>query len=426
MRILVVPSTFDCLNLGDVAMLQVTVARLSELHPEPTIQVFTQDASKLAVHCPDAAPVVISYERLRTWFADHFLLGSYHKRLPRTISRRLIQFKGAAHHHYPTVVQRLIFVRLWLRNEDGSAFREFQNAVNEADLLVVIGNGGIGDLFNGFTNIAFSVLDMALRRGIPTAVVCLGLGPLHDQNLRMRAARVFLKVQFIGLREQRKGPSLLSEFGVSHEKFFVTGDEAVELAFNQRSKEMGNALGVNLRLAGYAGVGAGIIEQVQPVLQGFYRAHEAPLLAVPIAFHGAANDPAAIRQLLAGTDHQTDGGECLDSTPKLLSQIGRCRVVLTGAYHAAVFALAQGIPVVCLSNSEFYDDKFAGLADLFGVGCEIVYLDTADFPTALRAALDRSWHSAPALRDPLLQCAASQINMGRAAYKHFLIHSGMQ
>ena len=52
---------------------------------------------------------------------------------------------------------------------------------------------------------------------------------------------------------------------------------------------------------------------------------------------------------------------------------------MTGAYHAAVFALAQGIPVVCLSNSPYYLAKFQGLEDLFGVGCTIVTLSEPDF-----------------------------------------------
>ena len=68
----------------------------------------------------------------------------------------------------------------------------------------------------------------------------------------------------------------------------------------------------------------------------------------------------------------------------LARQVGRCRIVVSGAYHVAVFALAQGIPVVGLSSSRYYDDKFEGLAAMFGTGLELVRLDGDDVEDRLR------------------------------------------
>jgi polysaccharide pyruvyl transferase WcaK-like protein len=53
-------------------------------------------------------------------------------------------------------------------------------------------------------------------------------------------------------------------------------------------------------------------------------------------------------------------------------------VVVAGSYHAAVFALSQGIPVVALVKSPYYVNKMVGLGDQFGAGCEIVRLDEGD------------------------------------------------
>jgi polysaccharide pyruvyl transferase WcaK-like protein len=65
--------------------------------------------------------------------------------------------------------------------------------------------------------------------------------------------------------------------------------------------------------------------------------------------------------------------------------VSRCRVVVTGSYHAGVFALAQGIPVVATAASRYYHDKFSGLADLFGGGGDIVDVGSPNARAAIEA-----------------------------------------
>jgi colanic acid/amylovoran biosynthesis protein len=91
--------------------------------------------------------------------------------------------------------------------------------------------------------------------------------------------------------------------------------------------------------------------------------------------------------------------------------------VVTGAYHAAVFSLSQGIPVVCLANSADYVAKFLGLQDLFGQGCDMLLLDDPMFTRKLEAALEKAWGSAEEVRRPLQRAAARQIELSRHAYE---------
>jgi polysaccharide pyruvyl transferase WcaK-like protein len=107
----------------------------------------------------------------------------------------------------------------------------------------------------------------------------------------------------------------------------------------------------------------------------------------------------------------------LDTPLKVTTQVGRCRVVVTGAYHAAVFALAQGIPAVCLAGSSDYLCKFLGLQDEFGDGCEIIHLGEPDMIEKLDAAMERAWGSAEALRLPLQRAAVRQIESSWRAYR---------
>jgi colanic acid/amylovoran biosynthesis protein len=142
-----------------------------------------------------------------------------------------------------------------------------------------------------------------------------------------------------------------------------------------------------------------------------------PLIPVPIAFHAWANDHLTIRRLLQGFDDHSDGGITLDTPLKVIRQIGRCRIVVTGAYHAAVFALSQGIPVVGLSASDDYTAKFRGLQDQFGLGCETVFLGASDASERLEAAAERAWQLAEKVRLPLQETAGRQIALSQGAYE---------
>jgi colanic acid/amylovoran biosynthesis protein len=160
-----------------------------------------------------------------------------------------------------------------------------------------------------------------------------------------------------------------------------------------------------------------MIDRLRPVLHKFARLHNVPLIPVPIAFHAWANDHLTIQQLLKGFDDDSDGGITLDTPLKVIQQAGQCRIVVTGAYHAAVFALSQGIPVVGLSASDDYTAKFLGLEDQFGLGCETVLLDATDASEKLAAAAERAWQSAEQVRLPLLESAQRQIELSQWAYE---------
>jgi colanic acid/amylovoran biosynthesis protein len=103
----------------------------------------------------------------------------------------------------------------------------------------------------------------------------------------------------------------------------------------------------------------------------------------------------------------------------VIKQITRCRIVVTGAYHAAVFALSQGIPVVGLAKSPYVVQKFLGLADQFGTGCQLVFLDGSDLYQALLAAMEKTWMCADELRSSLQEAALRQIGASRRAYQKF-------
>jgi polysaccharide pyruvyl transferase WcaK-like protein len=404
-------------NMGDVAMLQVAVARLLSLWPDAHIEVLTDSPANLARYCPGARP--LPRAGCAYWVGNRMVLGRYHQFLPRWASARLSDLKRAIRLHCPALLEFLIRLRLSFRDGDGRRgdFKAFLEALKKSDLLVVCGSGGFADSCREWNLSMLDTIEVALRRGIPVVMFGQGMGPLNDRVVLRRAKNVLPGVSLITLRGSRGGLPLLESLGVPSAGVLTTGDEAVELAYQARAKAPGSAVGINLRVASYSEVKEDTVENVRLVLQEFAQRHNAPLLPIPIAFHEYANDHQTIRRLLAGFDEESDGGLFLDTPLSLIKQTARCRVVVTGAYHAAVFALAQGIPVVCLSNSAYYLAKFQGLEDLFGHGCAIVMLDEPDLPGRLAAAIESTWNAAEVVRSPLLQSAFHQVEESWGAYQ---------
>jgi polysaccharide pyruvyl transferase WcaK-like protein len=403
-------------NMGDVSMLQVAVNRLLKLWPSPCVQVLTGSPENLAKYCPGAKPLTRAGRNL--WVGDSFLLGRVHNYLPDSIARRLSGLTTALERISPSFLGSMVRKRLWLRDAEniGGDLIAFLEAMENADLFIVCGAGGFADSCREWNMSTLNTLEVALRRKIRVVMFGQAMGPLSDAEVLSKARGVFPAVGLVTLRGGRGGQPLLESLGVRSDKILTTGDEAVELAFEARSQEIGCGLGVNLRIASYAGTGEEIVVKLKSMLHEFAAKHGVPLVPLPIAFHSRANDPEAIRRVLAGHDDQSDGGANLDTPMKVIQQATRCRVVVTCAYHAAVFALAQGIPVVCLTNSAYYDAKFLGLEDQFGLGCETVSLANPELLRRLPEALERAWQSAEAVRLPLRQAALRQIEAGRSAY----------
>lgn len=407
----------EYLNLGDVAMLQVAVQRLRRLWPSATLSVLTDSGVDLARFCPEAKP--LSRTGRDRWIGESFAFGRLHRSFPRGVAAALRGATDALERHQPGLLRTLVDWRLRVRDSEHlrNDVMEFLEVLETLDLLVVCGAGGFTDSSRDWTLTTLGTVEAATRRDVPVAMLGQGFGPLSDADVLSRAKRVLPAVDVITLRGGRGGETLAESLGIDRSRMQVTGDEAVELAYVARPAELGSGLGVNLRVAAYAKVAEDACDRLRPVLQQFARARGAPLLPVPIAFHAFASDHVAIQRILAGFDDQSDGGLALDTPLKVIEQVGRCRVVVTGAYHAAVFALSQGVPVVCLAQSADYIAKFLGLQDLFGPGCETLLLDDPMFTPKLEAALENAWRSAEEVRLPLQRAAARQVEASRQAYE---------
>ena len=413
MRILVDSCSYNCQNVGDLAMLTVAVSRLRELFPSSSIRVITNAPHLVVRHCGavDTVPV----EGRRQLLAEH-LLGRADRWIPGSAWRRVeesLRFNNPALFNASAELkQRMRGVR------QTSDLASFVDAVRSADLVVVNGAGIMTDAFRDHALGILATLDLAARRGIPTAMLGQGLGPIVDPDLRRRAAEVLSRVSLIAVRESKASVPLLKSLGVDPSRIVVTGDDAIELAMPSAESLRASAaidrraIGINVRIASYADVAPTMLSDIRTVLSDAARTRGARLVGIPIAHHGGGMDLDTLRDLLDGED----GAAQLDTPRAVIDRIGECRVVVTGSYHGAVFALARGIPAVALVKSPYYAAKMTGVAAQFGLGCDVVRLDADDLKTTLRDAIDRAWDSADQVKGPLLEAAADQVRRGRMAY----------
>jgi polysaccharide pyruvyl transferase WcaK-like protein len=424
MRILVDSCAYSCQNVGDLAMLTVAVSRLRQLWPAASTHVITGAPQTLAIHCRDVAPVPLSGRRL---VLQDRLLGRFEKLLPSEVAGRWGRVERRLRLRHPALVKYSLQLKGSLTGRDSSEAVAFLSAIDSADLLVVSGAGVLTDAFPENALGVLATLEMAIQRGIPTAMFGQGVGPILSPELRARAADVLPHVGLIGVRERLASLPLLISLGVKSNRVVVTGDDAIEMALPaapaslEGSHQTSRKIGVNVRVASYAEVDREHLGILREALRTASRAHGAELVPVPIAHRGEM-DVSALRELLAECDvDDLDGGASLDTPQRVIDRIRQCRVVVTGSYHAAVFALAQGIPAVALAGSRYYLDKMLGLADQFGGGCEVVTLEpAAGVASRIIDAVAGAWNNADRLRPALLARAADQVARGRDTYARVL------
>lgn len=409
MQILLDNGAYEFGNLGDVTMLMVAVRRLRELWPTAEVDVLIDRPDELRRVCPEATPLRVDGRNL--WFQERNLLGAAYRLVPPTAAPALDAVERSVRLHMHGLVEPWIRRRFRHRGETGS-LDDYLRVIRGADIVAASGGGYINDSFPRHATLVLETLQSAQNRGKATAIFGQGIGPLRDPVLRRLARRVLPRVGCIGLREGRAGVPLLRELGVADSAVVVTGDDAIDAAYAGRAESLGDALGVNVRVAAYSGVDDAALQRLADAIGAFRARVPARVTALPISFHEGDSDTRSIARVFECMGAPLAAPERFDSAG-LIARVATCRVVLTGSYHAGVFALSQGIPVVALARTPYYEDKFYGLSEQFPGGMQVV---SPDEPSAVTEALVDRWAGAERGRGPLLEAAQRQIATGRAAY----------
>jgi polysaccharide pyruvyl transferase WcaK-like protein len=393
MRIIVDNGAYTMRNMGDVAMLQVATRRIRRLYPAAEVLVLTNRPDLLQCHCPGTLP--LSAASRNAVFSDAAIEEVDEHR--RTTNGRSLDKRGWKD-AWRTMRGR--------RSAPVVDPREFTRVFDEADMLVVAGGGFLNDLNIAAASTVLRMARDGIEMGKRLALLSQGLGPVEDSTLLSLLSEVCGKGAYIGLREPCRGPAAVIRAGAWEGRWAVTGDDALELAYGTaQARQYGLHMGFSIRQIAYSGIEAPHLDRVA---RGFTRLRACTGGAVsplPISFNDFENDPGAIERI-AG---KVLCGSALDNPYALAEAAGKCRIVVAGAYHAAVFALAQGVPCLCFHASRYYRDKMEGLAAQFGDGCAVVDLENADAAHEIEKRGLELWRRAEDLREPLRLRAAEQL-----------------
>ena len=189
----------------------------------------------------------------------------------------LVGLKRTIRSRFPNLLRAILIKRLKGRNRPGDAesVAVFTRSLQKADMVLICGAGGFHDGCRAWSLEILDLIEAAIQRKTPVVMLGQGLGPLSDSLVLKRAAKVLPLVDFITLREGRGSFSILRSLGVAESKVQTTGDEALELAYQSRSEERGQGLGINIRFLASAGTDDDDIESIRPVLQDFARRYNA-------------------------------------------------------------------------------------------------------------------------------------------------------
>jgi polysaccharide pyruvyl transferase WcaK-like protein len=392
MKVIVDNGAYSLRNMGDVAMLQVCLARIRQVHPGAEIRVLIADPEHLDRYCPGA--LALNVAARDAFFESHRVTASpIYERWRRLKTRLRIPPKA----------------------------RVFSCAFESADAVVVAGGGFLNDINVVQTRSVLRMLAEAGRRGYITALFGQGLGPLENPEFRGLLGDACSNGTHIGLRESRRGPLIIKQAGLDLNCCTITGDDAIELASAVRRRQLGSSLGLSLRSVGYSALQDHDRMAISNALQYLRNELAVDIVPVPISFNPWEDDPQVISSV-AGPEFRSTAA-FLDRPMDLIAQVARCRVMLTATYHGGVFALSQGIPCICLYRSNYYRYKMEGLAGQFPHGCEVLDLAAAGVESAIIDTVQQLWDAADELRLPIIASADKQVQAGKNFYQSILSRS---
>ena len=392
-RVFIEHSSYDLLNIGDTAMLKTTVTRLQDRWPRARLQIITTSRERLAALCPGTDPIILTPERgPMGWLPDR-VRGGIGLRYKRAVSAR----PWAAWRFSPGAGQLL-------------------DALQGCDLAVCSGGGFVNDSFLLHATGVLAALRSMQRRGVLTAMLGQGYGPLANPRLTGLASTVIPQLNLISLRGPQGQRTVAGLRGGRGEPA-VTGDDALELAGAGRLAA-GPALGVNLRATAYTGLESSLAGQIASAVAATAAEASLPMRGLPISWHRAGEDWRALAGAFGADSAVAHTGRLVRDITSLATAVADCRIVVTSSYHAAVFALARGIPAVGISSTPYYDGKFGGLRALYGPrAVSVLAMSQAGWPDRMRSLVRAAVELDDDARAAVAERSAELASMSRGVYE---------
>ncbi|HMO03354.1 MAG TPA: polysaccharide pyruvyl transferase family protein [Kiritimatiellia bacterium] len=288
--------------------------------------------------------------------------------------------------------------------------------------VIVHGSGSFNSVFWRGWLYPKAITAVALRwLGVPLLMTSQGIGPLDHPLDRWMARRFFRVARLVGVRDGDTSRRVARELGAPADRIVHTGDDAelvppaddtvVDAALRAESVPAGRPLfGVNFRdaasyAAGHEDTGHALLAAA---LDHLIEATGVHVVFLPITYDPIDDDRVSADRVVGLMQHavHTTVLRARYDAATLRGIASRFTALAGASYHALLFALAAGVPVIALTKNSYYAAKHEGLLHWFGCrGAQV-----------LMASPDAA-HLAAALIDLVMnrEARAAALEAGRAA-----------
>ncbi|HEX7133354.1 MAG TPA: glycosyltransferase [Iamia sp.] len=281
---------------------------------------------------------------------------------------------------------------------DQARWRPFDPAAYDAAVFL---GCGLSSRWAEGTIVPRALVAAALRTaGVPVA--CSGQGYVIEDQGRDLMDAFLTGAVALGARDETSAAFAAGLPGVDPQVVMVTGDDALGLA--PAALPTGTTgrptLAVTVRRADYVGA-----PEDDPVRRwalaadALAAARGWDVLGVALNAQDPEPEIATLAALRATVPLAARWRlvECGSDPARLVAAVGGAVAVATQSYHAALFALAAGVPAVLGAATPYYVAKAGGLATLAGLPASFAVTE----PDALAAALDEVTAGMARRPDPL-------------------------
>ncbi|MBL7069009.1 MAG: polysaccharide pyruvyl transferase family protein [Candidatus Omnitrophica bacterium] len=364
MKILVDPAS--SYNLGDTAMLEGAVCRLTHIMPD--VEMFIIERPRLKTMLWRFPRVTKQREyRVRSVVGNMLesapFLWRYHNNWQRFVFNIALSCLG-------------IFFRaesLSVSSKINAESKTLKEICKLFDALFIVGGGNLTDTFYASLFQKCCLMQAFVEQGKPVILTGQQIGPFASRLWKKNLSKILQKVDFIGLRECGGSLTFCKEAQIKPDRFVLMGDDSFGMTLADESSvtnflaenglRANEFLSVNFRIAPYSKENMRYLDKMAAVIDKLAHKFKMPILVVPIAFNISDSDIAAgkrINDLVKHADirmfrhpHPTSG--------LIKGILGKAFGAFGVSYHFCTFALSSGIPAICTYSGRYYGQKARGL-----------------------------------------------------------------
>jgi len=246
------------------------------------------------------------------------------------------------------------------------------------DVLYIAGGGNITDTFPLELLRKCAWISCFSEQGKPVVLTGQQLGPFQSESTSNAATRALGMCNFVGVREPLASFSFCENAGLPASKFALMGDDSfglpkpeateVDRLLSTYGVERGRFIALNLRATSYMPETNRRLASIAELVKKLIQELKLPVLVVPIVLAGTESDILAGKQLAAlvgGSSVRVMESDGLNPTTAR-GVLGCALGGLGTSYHFCTFSLSESVPVICLHEGSYYNQKAEGIAAFWG------------------------------------------------------------